>query len=98
MTLALETLGGNEALDLGGLGVVLLALTGHGATDDKFADIILLLQGEEVSDLGGTLGAEALGDNGVSETGELSLALSDNAEGHDSQVGSGDGCNNKSVI
>jgi hypothetical protein len=35
------------------------------------------------TDLGGTLGAETLGDNGVGETGELTLALLDDGQSKD---------------
>lgn len=91
VTLALETLGSNQTLDLGGLGVVGLALTGDGTTDDELADIILLVETEEAADLGGTLGTKSLGDNGVGETGELTLTLLDDAQGKDGEVEVGDG-------
>jgi hypothetical protein len=93
VTLALEALGSNQTLDLGGLGVVGLALTGDGTTDDELADIVLLVETEEAADLGGTLGTESLGDNGVGETGELTLTLLDDAQGKDGEVEVGDGCN-----
>lgn len=95
LALALETLGSNQTLDLGGLGVVGLALTGDGTTDDELADVVLLVETEEAADLGGTLGAEALGDNGVGETGELTLTLLDDAQGKNSEVLTGDGCRNE---
>lgn len=95
VTLALETLGSNQTLDLGGLGVVGLALTGDGTTDDELADVVLLVETEEAADLGGTLGTESLGDNGVGETGELTLTLLDDAQGKDGEVEVGDGCNDK---
>jgi hypothetical protein len=91
LALALETLGGNQTLDLGGLGVVLLALLGDGAADDELADVVLLVETEEATDLGGTLGAETLGDNGVGETGELTLALLDDGQSKDGKVQTGDG-------
>lgn len=92
LALALETLGSNQTLDLGGLGVVGLALTGDGTTDDELADVVLLVETEEAADLGGTLGAESLGDNGVGETGELTLTLLDDAQGKNREVLTGDGC------
>lgn len=91
VTLVLEALGGHQALDPGSLGVFLLALLGDGAADDELADVVLLVETEEVADLGGTLGSESLGDNGVGETGELTLALLDDAEGEDGKVETGDG-------
>lgn len=87
----LETLGSNQTLDAGGLGVVFLALAGDGAADDELADVILLVETEETADLGGTLGTETLGDNGVGQTGQLLLTLLDNAEGQDGKVEVGDG-------
>lgn len=91
MALALETLGGNQTLDLGGLGVILLALLGDGTADDELADVVLLVETEEATDLSGTLGAETLGDNGVGETGKLTLALLDDGESKDGKVQTGDG-------
>lgn len=92
MTLALQTLGSNQTLDLGGLGVVLLALLGDSAADDELADIVLLVKTEEAADLGGTLGTQALGDDGVGETGELTLTLLDDAQGENGEVETSDGC------
>lgn len=97
VALVLQALGGNQTLDLGGLGVVALALTAHSAADDKLADIVALLETEEVADLGGTLGAESLGDDGVGKARELAITLLDDAEGHDGEVTTGDGCNESST-
>lgn len=91
VTLVLETLGSNQTLDAGGLGVVFLALAGDSAADDELADVILLVETEETADLGGTLGTETLGDNGVGQTGQLLLTLLDDAEGQDGKVEVGDG-------
>lgn len=77
---------------MGGLGVVLLALLGDGTADDELADIVLLVKTEEAADLGGTLGTQALGDDGVGETGELLLTLLEDAQGKDGEVQTGDGC------
>ena len=104
VSLVLDTLRGDESLDLGGLGIGLctLLLGSDFATDDELAvmilvlyqkrsniyipDIILLGETEEAADLGGTLGTEALGLNGVGEAGDILLALLDNSEGKNSQV------------
>lgn len=91
MTLALQALGSNQTLDLGGLGVLGLALLGDGAADDELADIVLLVEAEETADLGGTLGTQALGDNGVGQAGELALTLLDDAQSQNSEVQTGDG-------
>lgn len=91
MTLALQTLGSNQTLDLGGLGVVLLALLGDGTADDELADVVLLVKTEEAADLGGTLGTQALGDDGVGQAGELLLTLLEDRESKDGEVQTGDG-------
>lgn len=91
VTLALETLGSHQALDLGGLGVVLLALASDGAADDELADIILLVETEELADVRGTLGAESLGVDDVCEAGDLTLALLEDGEGQDGEIETGDG-------
>ena len=87
----LQALGSNQTLDLGGLGVLLLALLGDSAADDELADVVLLVEAEEAADLGGTLGAETLGDNGVGQAGELILTLLDDGQSENGQVETGDG-------
>ena len=91
MTLALETLGSHKALDLGGLGVVGLALAGDGAADDELADIILLVETEELANVRGTLGAESLGVDDVGQAGDVAVTLLDDGQGQDGQVETGDG-------
>ena len=93
VALALQALGSDQALDLGGLGVLGLALLGDSAADNELADIVILGQSEEATDLGSTLGAEALGNDGVGQTGELVLTLLDDGESEDGQVETGDGWN-----
>ena len=81
MTLALQNDRGDEALDLGGLVLLLLALLDRqGSLDDVLADIVLLAQVEELLDLGSPLGTETAGDGVVGEAGNLALALLD--DGH----------------
>lgn len=120
MTLVLKALRGNKTLDLGGLGVGLLALTLRldFATDDELADldcrkngtsdstlldwrsdneqthIIFLAETKEAADLGGTLGAQALGVNGVGDTGDVVVALLDDAESKDREIHSDDAATN----
>jgi hypothetical protein len=94
VTLALETLGSDQALDLRGLGVLLLALLGNSAADDELADVVLLVETEESANLGSTLGAEALGVDDIGQTRDLGFALLDDAEGEDGQVQSSDGTAN----
>jgi hypothetical protein len=76
-TLALKTLGGDEPLDLRGLGGGFLTLLLNTTTDDVLADIIILGQVEERSDLGGSLGSETAGADSVGETFDLVVSLLD---------------------
>lgn len=98
VTLVLKTLGSNQTLDTGGLGVVLLALAGDGTADDELADVILVVETEETTDLGGTLGTQTLGDNGVGQTGQLALTLLDDAESQDGKVEVGDGTTDRLAL
>lgn len=91
MTLALEALGSDQSLNLGGLGVVLLPFTGDGPADDIFADIVLLVKTEESAELGGTLGSEALGVDHVGKSRDFTLTLLDNAESEDGEIETSDG-------
>ena len=55
-------------MDLGGLSSDGLAILFDLSSDDESSDIIILSQSEELSDLGGSLGSESLGDLVVSQT------------------------------
>jgi len=135
MTLVLQTLGSDQTLDTGRLGVRLLALTlGLDlATNDVLADllpskisllashvssqtlpppadqdrrscragddgiamaystyIVILAEAEEPADLGGALGAETLGLDGIGEAGDVGLALLDNGKSEDGEIGTDD--------
>jgi hypothetical protein len=75
---ALETNGGDKALDFGSLGVglrVLIFLALHFATNDVLADIVLLREVEEPPDLGRSLRAKPLREDSVGEAGNLLLTL-----------------------
>jgi hypothetical protein len=166
VTLVLEALGGDETLDLGGLGVWLLALalwldfttddeladlestrektrsaftwlrdskthlahalqvwlrvqpaTEHPSTRERWADgeaaarragdddgnvvgtyIIILGEAEELADLGGTLGTQALGVDDIGQTGDVGLALLDDAEGQNGQVHGDDAATNRLAL
>lgn len=52
--------------------------------------IVILAEAEEAADLGGTLGAEALGVNSVGETGDLLLTLLDDSDSEDGEIGTDD--------
>lgn len=88
MTLVLETLRGDQTLDLWCLGVDLLALTLwlNLTTDNEFTDIILLGEPKELSNLGGTLGAQSLWVDNVGDTWDVALSLLDNAQSENGQI------------
>jgi hypothetical protein len=92
VTLVLKTLGGDKTLDLGSLGIRLLALALRLdlATDDELADIIFLAETKEAADLGGTLGTQSLRVNGVGDAGDVVVALLDDAESKDREIHSDD--------
>jgi len=96
VSLVLHSLGSNESLDLGGLGVWLGALLlGHDFTsDDEFANIVLLGQAEESSDLGGTLRAKSLGVDHIGQARDIVVALLDDRESQDGKVLSDDAATN----
>jgi len=82
MSLSLDGHGGNQSLDLGCLGSLGLALLlGELTADDVLADVVLLGQVEQLSDLGSSLGAQSSGDVLVGQIGDFSFALL-----HDNQV------------
>lgn len=71
-TTHLQHHGGDEALDLGCLGLGFLPLlAGEGALDHVLTHIVLLAQVEQLADLGGTLGAQAAGHGAVGQPGDL---------------------------
>jgi len=88
VTLVLQTLGSNQTLDLGSLGVWLLALAlGLDFTsNDELANIIFLAETEEAAKLRGPLGTQALGVYGIGDAGDFVVALLDNAESEDGEV------------
>jgi len=89
-TLALKTLRGDKTLDLGCLGSGFLSLLLNAATDDVLTDIIFLGQVEESSDLGGSLGSETTGLDGIGESFNFVLSLLDDDKVEDGKVGSDD--------
>lgn len=84
----LQPHGGDEPLDLGSLGVRLgtLGLAGNLTPDDELPDVVVLAQVEEPPDLGGPLGSETLGQNGVGQTGDLVVSLLDDDDREDGNV------------
>jgi len=96
VTLVLEALRSDETLDLGGLGVWLLAFTLwlDLTTDDELANIIILGEAKELADLCSTLGTEALGGNGVGDTGDFGISLLDDAKGENGKIHSDNAATN----
>jgi len=88
VTLVLETLRSNQTLDLWCLGVWLLALTLwlNLATDNELADIVILGETEESTDLGGTLGSKTLWVYGVGNSWNILFTLLHNAESENRKV------------
>ena len=76
-----------------GLRVLLLGALDF-SPNNVLADVILLGEVKEAADLGRTLGAEALGEDGVGQSGDLVLALLDDNDGKDSNVGTDDAAAN----
>merc|ERR1740121_1961332 len=74
-TLALEARSSDQTLNLRSLSVLLVIrdLT----TNDELADVISLLETEQFADLGGTLGTEALGGDGVGQAFDVGVSLLD---------------------
>lgn len=85
MTPVLESAGGDQALDLGGLGLGLSVLL-NSTTNDVLANIVSLLELEELADLGGTLGTKTERIDSVGQTGKRAFALLDDDHVQDRQV------------
>mmetsp|Transcript_25586 Transcript_25586/g.71551 ORF Transcript_25586/g.71551 Transcript_25586/m.71551 type:complete len:213 (-) Transcript_25586:112-750(-) len=86
--LALQLQGGDQALDLGGLGVSLAGSISECAAVgvDVLAHIVLLGQGEQLADVVRALGAAHAWDLTVGQTGELLLTLLHDDQVEDRQV------------
>lgn len=69
---------------------VLLLRTLDLPPDDILPHIVLLAQIEEFANLRRTLGSETFGKDGVGETGDVGVALLDDDEGEDGDVGADD--------
>lgn len=96
VTLVLQTLGSHQALNLGGLGVWLLAL-GLGldlTANDELTDIILLAEAEEAANLGGPLGTQALWLNGVGDSWNVVVSNLDDAKGKNREIHADDAATN----
>ena len=90
--LVLQGPGGDQPLDLGGLGPGLGALgallEGHLAPDDVLPDIVILGQVEQLADVVGPLGSQPVGHSAgrVGDTLDLLLSLLDDDQVEDGRV------------
>lgn len=100
VSLVLHALRGDESLDLWCLRVWLgaLLLGDDFSSDDEFADIILLGQTKESSDLGGAFGTEALRVDNVGETRDVAIALFDNGQSQNRQILSDDAATDRLAL
>jgi len=96
VTLVLETLWGNETLDLRSLGVWLLAFTLwlNLTTDNELANIIILGETEELSDLGSALRTQTLWVNDIGDTGDIVISLLDDGESKNGKIHSNNATTN----
>jgi hypothetical protein len=87
-SLALKSDRGDKTLDLGSLGVgLLLGVLGLNlTTDNELANIISLVQVEELADVVGTLRSETLRNGSIGQSGNVLLTLLDNDKGDDGQI------------
>jgi hypothetical protein len=93
---SLQSHRGDQSLDLGGLGVRLgtFLLGLNLSSNNELSDIVFLGQVEESSDLGGSLGTQSLGQDGVGQSGDLLFTLLDDDDGQDGNVGVDDATSN----
>lgn len=89
-SLSSESVVSDQSLDLGGLSSDGLAILFDLSSDDESSDIIILSQSEELSDLGGSLGSESLGDLVVSQTFNIGFTLLGDRESDDGKIGTND--------
>jgi len=96
VSLVLHALRGNESLDLGGLCVwpCALLLGDDLTSDDELANIVLLGQAKESSNLGGTLRAKSLGVDDIGQAWDIAVALLDDRQGEYGKVLSDDAATN----
>lgn len=92
-SLSLQSLRGDETLDLWSLGVGLVAL-GDLTSDDKLADVVLLGQAEELSNVVGSLWSQSLWNGLVGEALDFLLALLEDHQAQDGQVWADDASTN----
>jgi len=89
-SLSSESVVSDQSLDLGGLSSDGLAFLFDLSSDNKSSNVIILVQSEELSDLGGSLGAESLGDLRVSQTFDIGFTLLGDGESDNGKIGTDD--------
>jgi len=89
-SLSSESVVSDQSLDLGGLSSDGLAFLFDLSSDNKSSNVIILVQSEELSDLGGSLGAESLGDLIVGQTFDIGFTLLGDGESDNGKIGSDD--------
>ena len=89
-SLSSESVVSDESLDLGGLSSDGLAFLFDLSSDNKSSNVIILGQGEELSDLSGSLGSESLGDLVVGQTFDIGFTLLLDGDSDDTEIRSDD--------
>lgn len=84
-SLSLQSLRGDQSLDLWGLGEGLAVLL-DSSSDNVVSDVVLLSQTKELSDVVGSLWTQSLWGGDVSQTLNVGLTLLDNGQGNDGHV------------
>merc|ERR1711963_851466 len=79
---------GDQSLDLWGLGsgFRVFLVGGKLSSDDKVSDIVFLFEVEQLSDFVGSFWSQSSINNGVGQTSNIVVTLSDNAGGQNSQI------------
>ena len=85
LSLSLQSLRGDQSLDLWSLGVGLVTL-GDLSSDDEVTDVVLLGQTEELSDVVGSLWTQSLWNGVVGDTSQFLVTLLGDNQGQDGQV------------
>jgi len=88
-SLASVSLLSDESLNLGRLVVGLLTRL-HFSPDNILGDIVLLTEGESLSNLTNSLGSESSRSLSISESGNIVVTLLEDLEGNDAEIGSAD--------
>ena len=76
----------------------LLLLARNLSPDHVFPNIILLREGEELADLGGTLGTQSLGNDNIGQSRNLGFSLLDDDEREDGDIVADDATANRLAL